>query len=89
MGHQGSFDWIQLYIAMNLVEFGVAPNHAVEVLLLPERFAAPAQQLVGMTRGRPLHLAHQIWEPDVRRPKHVYMIRHNCISVKRTELVGS
>ena len=45
---------------------------------LPARTAClPSQQLVCPTRGRSLGPMHQLRKPDMRRPKHVYVIGHD------------
>jgi hypothetical protein len=61
----------------------------IKILFLPERLADAAQQLVGLTRGRPFELTHQLRERDMGTPKHMDVIRHDNTCMQAAEPTSS
>jgi hypothetical protein len=81
MRHQASLHWVQFNLVANLLALRCAAHKPIKVLFLPERLADAAQQFVRPTGGRSLGTMHQLREPDMGRPKHMYVIGHDDISV--------
>ena len=79
MRHQASLHWVQFNVVPNLLELSRAAHKPIKVLFLPERLADAAQQFVRPTGGRPLGPMHQLREPDMGRPKHVYVIGSEAV----------
>jgi len=55
-------------------EGSCAAHKPIKVFFLPERLADAAQQFVRPTGGWSLGTMHQLREPDMGRPKHMYVI---------------
>jgi hypothetical protein len=65
----------------NLLKLSRATHKAIKVLFLPERRADTAREFVRPTGGRSFGPMHQLREPDMGRPKYVYVIGHYDVSV--------
>ncbi len=83
-GHQPRLYRILLNIVLNPRKLHLRPNQMVIALILPKRFSANPQDLISLVSSKPLQRPQPLSGADMRRHKHMDVVRHND---KRVQLI--
>ena len=75
--HQPSLNRIPLNVPCNPIPFLFIPHPVIVRLSPPKRLASPSQDCVRASRSGPLQSFKQVAGGNLRKQKHVDMVRHN------------